>query len=233
MPLHDEQCLALYEQGAARHAIDRALLLVSTVGREAGSADWADQPLGRRDAQLLALRCAWFGPHLDAVLACPACHELHAVALDLRGFVPPESDDNNDTIQAAGRRFRRPTSRDLAVIAAAPDVEQATEQLLDRLVLDAAPEGGWSGADIDAAGTALDRADPMAHVTIALRCEGCDHGWQAPLDIAAVLWDELSAQAQAVVHQVHLLASAYGWSEGQILAMPPARRRLYLQQVTS
>jgi hypothetical protein len=236
MPLHDEQCLTLYEQGAARHSIDRALLLVSTVGDvEADAGDWADQPLGRRDARLLALRCAWFGPQFDAVLACPACHELRAVALDLRGFVSAEAetDDSGGTVQVAGRRLRRPTSRDLAAIAGAPDVDQASLQLLDRLALDPAPAGGWSAADIEAAEAALDSADPLAHVTIALRCEGCGHGWQAPLDIAEVLWDELSAQARSVVAEVHLLASAYGWSEGEILSMPAARRRLYLQQVGS
>jgi hypothetical protein len=30
---------------------------------------------------------------------------------------------------------------------------------------------------------------------------------------------------------VHLLAGAYGWSEGQVLAMTPARRALYKQRV--
>jgi uncharacterized protein YbaR (Trm112 family) len=233
MPLHDEACLALYVQGAARHAIDRALLLVSSVGGGDDSADWADQPLGRRDARLLALRCAWFGPQFDAVLACPACRELLSVGLDLRQIGGPSSDSHPCEVQVDGSRFRWPTSRDLAAIANAADVQQATDRLLDRLALDPAPAGGWTAAHIDAVEAALDQADSLAHVTIALQCEHCGHGWQAPLDIAAVLWDELAAQAQAVVQQVHLLAGAYGWSEGEILAMPAARRQLYLQRVLS
>lgn len=234
MPLHDEQCLTLYEQGAARHAIDRALLLVSTEGgAEVGTGDWADRPLGLRDARLLALRCAWFGPQLDAVLACLACRELHSLAFDLRTIDACVADDTEQVVQAAGRRFRRPTSRDLAAIATANDVQDATIRLLDRLALDAPPADGWSAANIDAVEAAMDLADPLAHVTIALRCEHCGHGWQAPLDIAALLWDDLAAQAQAVVREVHLLASAYGWSEGEILDMPVARRQLYLQQVRS
>jgi hypothetical protein len=51
MALPDPHCLALYEQGLTRHPIDRALLLAAT----ADGADWADRPLGERDAQLIAL----------------------------------------------------------------------------------------------------------------------------------------------------------------------------------
>jgi uncharacterized protein YbaR (Trm112 family) len=244
MPLHDEQCLALYAQGAPRHAIDRALLLVSAAGRADGSAegdadgdadDWADRPLGLRDARLLALRRAWFGSQFNAVLACPACKAMLSVALDLRSLdaTAPQQGGAAEPafVHAAGSRFRRPTSRDLAAIASVTDVEDACARLLCRLALDTPPEGGWTAHHIDAFDIAMDQADPLAHVTIALQCEDCGHDWQAPLDIAAVLWDELSAHAQAVVRDVHLLAGAYGWSEADILAMPASRRQLYLQQV--
>jgi hypothetical protein len=234
MPLNDDQCLTLYEQGAARHAIDRALLLVSTTGDNAGgAADWADQPLGLRDARLLALRRAWFGPHFDAVQACPACQTLMSVSLDLRTIEAPVSTHVPEVLQVAGQRFRRPTTRDLAAISASHDLQEARSRLLNRLAIDAPPEGGWTVDQVDAVEAAMDHADPLAHLTIAMQCAHCGHPWQAPLDIAAVLWDELAAQAQAVVQDVHLLASAFGWSERDILAMPPARRQLYLAQVTA
>lgn len=234
MPLHDEQCLTLYEQGAARHAIDRALLLASTLADATADAlDWADQPLGLRDARLLALRRAWFGPQFDAVLACPACQTVLSVSLDLRTLDASVADQGNAVVQVDGKRFRRPTSRDLAAIATCVDLQQASTRLLDQLALDAPPAGGWTVEQIDAVEAAIDRADPLAHVTISMRCEHCGHGWQAPLDIAAVLWDELAARAQAVTREVHLLASAYGWGEREILAIPLARRQLYLQQVSA
>lgn len=234
MPLQDEQCLTLYEQGAARHAIDRALLLVSTAANtEDRAADWADQPLGLRDAQLLALRRAWFGPHFESVQACPACQTLMSVALDLRTIEAPVGNGVPEVLQVAGQRFRRPTSRDLAAITTSRDLQEARTRLLDRLAMDAPPEGGWAVDQVDAIEAALDHADPLAHATIAMQCDHCGHLWQAPLDIAAVLWDEVAGQAQAVVQDVHLLAIAYGWSERDILAMPATRRQLYLAQVTS
>ena len=33
------------------------------------------------------------------------------------------------------------------------------------------------------------------------------------------------------LNEIHLLASAYGWSEGEILSLTAKRRRLYLQMV--
>ncbi|MBC7992234.1 MAG: phage baseplate protein, partial [Rhizobacter sp.] len=43
--------------------------------------------------------------------------------------------------------------------------------------------------------------------------------------------DDLAAQAERVVDDVHTLAGAYGWNETEILAMSAARRALYKQRV--
>jgi hypothetical protein len=42
---------------------------------------------------------------------------------------------------------------------------------------------------------------------------------------------ELNAAATRLLHDVHTLASAYGWSEGDILAMSEARRARYVAMV--
>jgi len=229
MALTDTLCLTLYERGLSRHAIDRALLLATSAD---ATVDWADQPLGRRDACLLDLRCAWFGPRFEAVLACPRCQQLLELAIDLRDIsarAPTHS--LSDDIQVAGGRFRPPTARDLAAITTEPNAALATQHLLRRLRLDGPAATTWTDDETQAIEDAIDSADPLAHISLAVGCEHCGHGWQAPLDIAASLWDELAALARDVVAQVHELASAYGWSERDILAMPATRRALYLQQV--
>jgi hypothetical protein len=43
----------------------------------------------------------------------------------------------------------------------------------------------------------------------------------------------VAARAQRLLMEVHLLARAYSWRESDILAMSPARRNAYLQQVAS
>jgi hypothetical protein len=81
------------------------------------------------------------------------------------------------------------------------------------------------------AGQALAEADPLAETLLKLRCAVCSHEWQEPLDIADYLWSEIEARARRLLIEVHSLASAYGWSEADILALSEPRRRLYLDMV--
>lgn len=72
-------------------------------------------------------------------------------------------------------------------------------------------------------------ADPGAELTLEIACPECGAATPAELDIAAYLWTELDAWARDLLLDVHLLASAYGWSEPEILALSPLRRRYYLE----
>ena len=59
-------------------------------------------------------------------------------------------------------------------------------------------------------------------------CPACGHAWSATLDIVAYLWDELDDWAQDLLAEVHVPARHYAWSERDILALTPVRRRFYL-----
>ncbi|GAA0940230.1 hypothetical protein [Streptomyces rhizosphaericus] len=74
-----------------------------------------------------------------------------------------------------------------------------------------------------------ERADPAADVTLSVACPECGEATRAELDIASYLWAELDHWARDLLLDVHLLATAYGWSEPQILALSPLRRRYYLE----
>jgi hypothetical protein len=41
------------------------------------------------------------------------------------------------------------------------------------------------------------------------------------------LWNELDDWAARILSQVHILASNYGWSESEIVALSPQRRQYY------
>jgi hypothetical protein len=77
----------------------------------------------------------------------------------------------------------------------------------------------------------MSNADPMADIHLALNCPSCEHKWMAPFDIVAFLWREISAAARRLLREVHTLASAYGWTESEILALSPVRRRAYLEMI--
>ena len=77
----------------------------------------------------------------------------------------------------------------------------------------------------------LELADPQAHIEMAMRCPECALDWTAPFDVVSFLWQELDTWAARTLREVHVLASAYGWSEHDILEISPMRRRRYLELV--
>ena len=70
-------------------------------------------------------------------------------------------------------------------------------------------------------------------IELQLACPDCGHPWAVPFDTVSFLWDEVGAWAERTLREVHLLASAYGWGEDEILALSPERRRRYLGMVTA
>ena len=64
-------------------------------------------------------------------------------------------------------------------------------------------------------------------------CPSCEVVLNEPLDLAAFCWAEVEARAPRLMAEVHTLASHYGWSEADILAMSRVRRNAYLGMVLS
>ena len=84
---------------------------------------------------------------------------------------------------------------------------------------------------LDAVSQGLAALDPQAAVGVEIDCAICAHHWAAPVDIAAFLWSELAACAIRTMRDVHELATAYGWSEAEVLSVSPLRRHHYLELV--
>jgi hypothetical protein len=84
---------------------------------------------------------------------------------------------------------------------------------------------------VDAVVTRMGDADPQADVHVPIACAACRHEWSAAFEILSFFWTEIEAWAARLRREVHVLASAYGWSEADILALSPARRQGYLELV--
>ncbi|GAA4759484.1 hypothetical protein [Actinomycetospora chibensis] len=214
--------LDVWEHGGRLSSTRRALALLSVVDE----TDWAERGVGERDAALLDLRERLFGPLLAAVVACPGCAERQELAFrvgEIRAV--PDGGQLHLGVDGVELTLRLPTSADVERAAATGDVEQAVAELL-RACAPGAPAAALALVE-----ERMARADPQADVTFALRCDACGTAWSAPFDVAAFLWAELDAWAWRLLADVHRLASAYGWSEPEVLALSPQRRAIYLQLV--
>jgi hypothetical protein len=225
----EARVLALWEASAERPALTRTLLMAAAGGAQQGEV--AELAIGQRDAHLLALRQQCFGSTFACVVDCPECGaelELELTADDVRA--EPAVDDRG-SVTAAGVdiEFRTITSRDLLAVTGLPD---ARAQLIQRCVT-AARRGGADVTTLTdpmlaAVSAGLSALDPQAGVCVEIDCAVCGHLWAAPFDVAEYLWSELNAQALRTLRDVHDLATIYGWSEADVLAVSATRRRYYL-----
>jgi hypothetical protein len=137
-----------------------------------------------------------------------------------------------EDVEYAGTRFRLPTSCDVAAVALAEEPEDAARQLIERCCLDeAAAARVWNTEDASVIGELMAAADPLSDVSLSFVCPACAHAFEESLDLAAHLWTEIDGRVRRLLLEVHQLATAYGWSESEILAVPAARRAVYLAMV--
>ncbi|MFF4602041.1 hypothetical protein ACFY12_04670 [Streptomyces sp. NPDC001339] len=242
------ELLAIWEAGLAEQGSGRALLLHRAARPEAGPDALLSVPLGERAADLFALRRALFGERMQVTLDCadPECGAALEFELDAAELGParPQVPEGGLRVAADGWvvRFRLPCPADLTAAAEEAAVAEDARRLLGaRCVLSAVRDDGRevTGQEdlarllpdpvLKRFGEAAQEADPAAESALNITCPECGAATPAELDIAAYLWTELDAWARDVLLDVHLLASAYGWSEPEILALSPLRRRYYLE----
>ena len=234
--------LAVWERGRGKRPVERALELLSAAFPEKSREELERSPIGLRDTALLALREATLGPHLEAVVQCPGCSEnleLSLAASDFRLESNSGAEFPTEALLQLGEyklRLRPPNSVDL-MAARAGNLEEGSEALFRRCLISAtrngAPTDELTGEIVKAAGEKLTAVDPQTNVQLRVSCALCGHAWAVLFDIASFFWTEIEACAVRLLGEIHSLASAYGWTEREILALSPRRRQVYLEAVRS
>ncbi|MFE4106949.1 T4 family baseplate hub assembly chaperone [Almyronema epifaneia] len=232
------ELLTIWEQGSGQPNRHRALLLLAAACPQTSWQQLAQLSLGQRDAQLLSLREQIMGSEIVSVATCPHCGDRLELTL-MTDDIRLSAADLPLAVAVAGYQvqFRLPNSEDLAAIADQPDLAIATQHLFQRCLLSVKQlsqpieAAELPAAVITAILTQMEQADPQADIRLALDCPTCQHQWQVAFDVVTFFWAELNALAQRLLQEVHLLASAYGWHEADILALSPQRRQIYLEMI--
>jgi hypothetical protein len=234
------ELLAVWERCATRTPAEHALELLALASPDAPVAGLESLTAGERDGRLLDVRERAFGSVLFGAASCGLCHELveFSVRTENVRVEPRSRAEETLTLSCDGYdlRFRLPTGADVKAISRERDPASARRRLIDRCVLSARSDGAEVTAEAlpepvtEALAARMAEADPQADVELVLSCPACGHAWNASFDVASFLWSELDAWTRRTLHDVHVLASAYGWSEPEILALGP-RRQLYLELV--
>lgn len=235
-PLSTPELLAIWEQGAVQSAVPWAMALLAAACPENTPEKLARWPIGERDGRLLTLYEWTFGPTLVGLAGCPACREkleLTFQVADIRARPDETAQRPPGVLQMEGYEvhFRLPNSWDVTAVDNPTALFQRCITQVNRhgqeQPVETLPENV-----VTAVIAHMARTDPQADVQLALTCPTCQHPWQATFDIITFFWQALNTWAYRLLYEVHLLASAYGWREVDILALSPWRRHFYLELVS-
>ncbi len=237
--LSASELMDVWEWGWNQPPVQRALALLAVAFPETPGDTLAELSIGQRDLCLLTLREQTFGSQLAGLTACPECDarlELSFDVRDVRVELPSEFVEVHSlNVSDYQVRFRVPNSLDLSALTSTSSLSAARQLLFERCLLSAQRDG--EAIDqlpvevVDAVSARMAEVDPQADVRLALVCPVCRHNWEATFDIVSFFWSEINAWALRILREVHMLASAYGWCESEILALSQQRRQFYLEMV--
>lgn len=170
------------------------------------------------DRALAQIYLMLYGPLAECRASCQLCDENYEFNLDLAQIIasqdserPASSDIEGVWTLPGGTRVRAPTHADLAD-------DPAT--LAARLIL----EGEASAEEI---GSFLETASPVLTIDVDAQCPNCKAAGQLRFDLSTYLTRRLNAEHPFLVRETHLIASRYGWSHSEIMALTRDDRRAY------
>jgi hypothetical protein len=221
--------VASWDMSARASAHSRlATLLAAT-----GVAGLADDTLGMRNRRLLALRQMLTSAPMEAHLVCMDCeadNEFPVPIADILAAPDPAGEAVIELRLGEGRwRFRLPCMGDL-------DAARRGGQPLRTALLDLCRFEGdapFPEALVEELGKRWEALDPAADVGVEISCVGCGKTIHATVDVADFVARDIDRLTEALLRDIDAIATAYGWSEQVIAALPASRRRRYVAMIAA
>jgi len=244
IPLRDGRLLEAWERASSAGDAGRASALLSTACPETSPEQWDTVGIPEVVLQLVRLRQTSFGSGLTACLPCSKCGARLEFDIDLTQILsrlePLSKEATAEWTHGDDRFSMRTVNRqDLAEASTETDPENARWLLLQRCTrVNGRPASDENSAaalrasEAQALATFM-RLHQAAEITFHMACVDCGHSEETDLDMARFVWAEVRHRVGKLFHEVHELASAYGWSEETILNMPAHRRARYLEIIQS
>lgn len=239
------ELLNVWEIGLNKTLLEKSLQLLAVACSSKDIHEMAVLSIGERDARLLQLREWLFGSRLINMANCPECKERVEWETNIGNMrfqsLEQRVSGKVFTLDMDGYniRFRLPNSYDLSKATSNSSYQSNPTKLLFDCILEVQRGVENQSADdlpdklLKILNQRLEEEDPQANIQMLIDCPNCSQKWETQFDIVSYLWIEVDNWAKHMLHEVYLLARAFGWSEKDILSMSPQRRQLYLEMVRS
>ncbi|CZF81724.1 hypothetical protein GCE9029_02786 [Grimontia celer] len=259
--LNDNRQVEVWEAASASRAQERAALLAGAFVPDSLKPSLPDWTVAGRDHLLMLAYQRQFGDAIEVEAACSACGEKTKLSftvsqilntaspelsnawnavqasLDTDAYLPAYHDTDLEGIPC---QFRLPRIADLSMLDNSEAMmfqfaqrvidPEGFQQIRAALAERDNPEGAWEALFKQIEQQML-ACEPLSIVSLNSACPECGAQTLHQFDIASQFWAQLSASVEKQLWDVHLLASAYGWSSQDILTMSPARRRRHIAMI--
>lgn len=195
-----------------------------------------DDTLGQRNRRLFRLHRAVVGTPLEARVTCTRCgvDNEFAVPVDAILATPEPAPDARARVESGGTvlTFRLPRMSDIEAATGAETTDAVRRAVLEQCRIDGDLES-LSESGADRLGQEFEAQDPAANIVVNIACYGCRQPLAASVDVAGFVARDLDRTLDRLYEEIHVIASAYGWDEGAILALPTERRRRYVSMIAA
>ena len=221
---HSEALIAADRPGMATLLLERLL-----VGGDGKAADVSALPLAVHERLLASLYTLEYGETVSCQATCGACAEPFQFRFALPALLASQDEaaaeaglpgEDGCWETPSGARLRPPDLRDAG--AGAP--EDLISRIADRPV---------PAEELDAVAAFLEKASPILSIDLDAACPGCGASQSVAFDLARFLVRALAAERPFLIREVHLIAARYGWSHGEIMALPRIDRRAFATLIES
>lgn len=206
-------------------------LLEAVEGRDAVR----DDTLGGRNRRLLALHRRLVERPLEARVECAQCNGENEFLIPIDAILaaPAPDPDTRVRLRAGGRTFtfRVPRMSDIEAVSAVDGGDVRNEVLTRcRIGSDGSPVPETIAGQL---GQRFEVLDPAANIVVRIACSSCGWPIAASVDVASFVARDLDRLVGSLFRQIDTIASAYGWGELAILALPAGRRRQYVALIAA
>lgn len=137
-------------------------------------------------------------------------------------------------IEGQELQLRLPTGQDQQLWLRCPKLP--VTELIQSLVLSVdkkIPGQNWELPEswVTQISAALEITDPLMTLRLDLLCPLCAFNDKVDLDLETQLVERLKLAQKTLLLDIHTIASAYHWSEEQIVTLSPQRRQFYIKQI--
>ncbi|MCP3911596.1 MAG: hypothetical protein GY713_11635 [Actinomycetia bacterium] len=230
------------ELAVGGYELDSAIALLDALLIHSGDHDVvaaADLATPDRDRVFAALLDRLVGDRIESTVRCRSCGELFELSFSLAallehrgGFVPTDVVAVSPGRWALdGTTFRFPTGHDEQ---RARDTDNPAVELRARCLGFADPSGDTAPADTPGDAAVPTRVEeamaamaPVLATEIGGECPECGETHAVTFDVQQYTTTLVRLGREQLLRDIHVIASAYGWSRTEILELDRAERRVY------